>query len=177
MKPTFRSNERQRFAVIPAVYVYLRRGHEVLLQLRENTGHMDGMWSASAAGHIEFEETAAAAAVREAEEEIGILLTPGSLTPLTVMQRTDGTSAQIEQRADWFYVTTEWSGTLRIIETAKCAGLDWFDLHDLPAAMPPYERLVLEGVAAGALPAFTSYGFEATAGRRVPEAPEHGGNV
>lgn len=177
MQPIIRGNRIQRFAVIPAVYVYLRRGDEVLLQLRENTGHMDGMWAASAAGHIELGETAASAAVREAEEEIGVLLTPGSLTPLTVMQRTDGTSAQIEQRADWFFVTTEWSGTPRIIEPAKCAGLEWVELRDLPAAMPPYERLVLEGVAASALPAFTSYGFEATVGRCVPEAAEHGGNI
>lgn len=164
--PTRRIDEAHRFTVIPAVYVFLRRGNQVLLQLRENTGHMDGMWAAGAAGHIELGETAAAAAIREAEEEIGILLTHDQLIPLTVMQRTDGTNAPIEQRADWYFASTGWSGTPRIMESAKCAGLEWFDLTDLPAAMPSYERLVLEGLVAGTLSPLMSYGFEAS---------EHGG--
>lgn len=149
-----------RFAVVPAVYVYLRRGDEVLLQLRSGTGHMDGTWAAAASGHIELGETVVAAALREAAEELGIALISHELTPLTVMQRTDGTAAPIEQRVDWFTAATRWSGTPRIMEPAKCAGLEWFDLDRLPEAMPPYERAVLEGLRAESLPAFTSFGFE-----------------
>ena len=41
-----------RFVVVPASYVYLMRngaaGTEVLLQLRQNTGYMDGRWAAAA---------------------------------------------------------------------------------------------------------------------------------
>jgi hypothetical protein len=40
-----------RFSVVPAAYVYLSRGDQVLLQRRQNTGYMDGMWVAGAAGH------------------------------------------------------------------------------------------------------------------------------
>lgn len=149
-----------RFAVIPAVYVYLLRADRVLLQLRSGTGHMDGTWAAGAAGHIEHGETAAVAAIREAEEELGVALGDHDLTPLTVMQRTDGTAAPIEQRVDWFYAASSWSGAPRIREASKCAGLEWFSVHDLPTAMPPYERIVLEGLAGGSLPPITSYGFE-----------------
>ena len=45
-----------RFQVVPAAYVVLRRsdiGDEVLLQLREGTGYMDGHCATAAAGHVE----------------------------------------------------------------------------------------------------------------------------
>lgn len=148
-----------RFAVIPAVYVYLRRGDEVLLQLRQGTGYMDGMWAAGAAGHIELGETAAAAGCREAGEELGIRLDAHQLIPLTVMQRTDGTASAIEQRADWFFAAPSWDGTPRIVEPSKCAHLQWFPLNSLPDAMPPYERALLDALAQGTLPTFMSFGF------------------
>lgn len=147
------------FAVIPAVYVYLQRDDDVLLQLRQGTGYMDGMWAAGAAGHIELGETAAAAGCREAEEELGIRLDQHQLTPLTVMQRTDGTASAIEQRADWFFTATSWEGSARIVEPTRCAQLKWFSLRRLPDAMPPHERAVLDVRARGALPAFMSFGF------------------
>ncbi|GAA5145192.1 hypothetical protein GCM10025768_02090 [Microbacterium pseudoresistens] len=159
-----------RFAVIPAVYVYLRRGDDVLLQLRAGTGYMDGMWAAGAAGHIEPGETARAAALREAGEELGVAVDAGALTPLTVMQRTDGTTAAIEQRADWFFTASEWTGTPSIREPGKCAGLTWFALDALPAAMPAYERQVLNGLAAGSLPLFSDFGFTADAGIHPADA-------
>ena len=59
------------FALVPASYVLLLRGPEVLLQRRQNTGYMDGFWVAGAAGHVEPGETARHAAVREAREELG----------------------------------------------------------------------------------------------------------
>ena len=65
-----------RFRVVPASYVFLLRrgsdGDEVLLQLRQNTGYMDGYWAAAAAGHVERGETAYDAARREAREEIDV---------------------------------------------------------------------------------------------------------
>ena len=39
-----------RYSLIPASYVYLLRDGAVLLQLRQNTGYMDGYWAAGAAG-------------------------------------------------------------------------------------------------------------------------------
>ncbi|HCS60650.1 MAG TPA: DNA mismatch repair protein MutT [Microbacterium sp.] len=149
----------QRFAVIPAVYVYLRRGDDVLLQLRQGTGYMDGMWAAGTAGHIELGETAASAGCREAAEELGIRLESAQLAPLTVMQRTDGTASAIEQRADWFFTATSWIDTPRIIEPSKCAQLEWFSLNALPDRMPPYERAALDALACGDVPPFMSYGF------------------
>ena len=54
---------------------------EVLLQLRQNTGYMDGHWAAAAAGHVERGETAYDAAQREAAEELDIATSPWSSSP------------------------------------------------------------------------------------------------
>ncbi|GAA4483399.1 NUDIX hydrolase [Microbacterium panaciterrae] len=147
------------FAVVPAAYVYLRHEDRVLLQLRQNTGFMDGRWAAAIAGHVELGETALATACREAVEELGIMLHPGALTPVTAMQRTDGTADPREQRVDWFFTARVWDGRPTIKEPLKCADLAWFRLTDLPDLVPPHERLVLDGLASGRLSVFTSYGY------------------
>ena len=151
--------DSERFSVIPAAYVYLIRDGRVLLQQRQNTGYMDGMWVAGAAGHIELGETAAVAAVREAHEEIGVTLELGDLVPLTVMQRSDGTTNAQEQRVEWFFSAAKWSGDPSIREPHKCAHLRWFALETLPAEVPPYERFVLEHLFLGDLSIFTSFWF------------------
>jgi 8-oxo-dGTP pyrophosphatase MutT (NUDIX family) len=148
-----------RFSVVPSSYVYLRRGDAVMLQLRQNTGYMDGCWAAGAAGHIELGETAVDAAIREVHEELGLSLVPAALTPVAVMQRTDGTDDPIEQRVDWFFVCDEWVGEPRILEPRKCAELAWFDLDTLPERMPAYEREALTALQAGSSATLLHYGF------------------
>ncbi len=56
------STVTSRFRVVPAAYVIFRRGDEVLLQLRQNTGYRDGYWATAAAGHVEEDESVFAAA-------------------------------------------------------------------------------------------------------------------
>lgn len=131
----------------------------MLLQRRQNTGYMDGMWVAGAAGHIEWGETAVAAARREAKEELGIDLVASSLRVATVMQRTDGSPDPNEQRVDWFFTATAWTGDPAIMEPAKCAEIAWFALDGLPSGIPDYERFVLDGLASGGPEPLTSYGF------------------
>ena len=152
-----------RFVVVPAAYVFLLRpsAHdpdraEVLLQLRAGTGYMDGHWSAAVAGHVEEGESVFETATREAVEEVGVrdLL----LTPLCAMQRT-GTGEPIDERVDYFFASTSWSGDPRIIEPHKCADLRWFGLHDLPSPVVPHELRVLEAIRAGDVPPILAQGF------------------
>lgn len=145
--------------MIPASYVYLLKDGAVLLQKRRGTGYMDGMWVAGAAGHVELGETAAATAVREVREELGVGVRAADLQPATVMLRTDGTAEPVEQRADWFFTVSRWQGEPAVMEPHKCEAVSWFLLRALPDAVPAYERLVLDGLASGALDTFTSYGF------------------
>ncbi|GAA1241200.1 hypothetical protein GCM10009657_16260 [Oryzihumus leptocrescens] len=47
------------------------------------------------------------------------------LEPLCAMHRSAG-SAPIDQRVDYFLLTTQWSGVPEIREPEKCADLQWF---------------------------------------------------
>ena len=147
-----------RFVVVPASYVFLLRDDHVLLQLRQNTGFMDDHWAAAAAGHVERGETAYDAARREAAEEIGV--TGLELAFVTAMQRTRG-GEPIDERIDFFFTCRAWSGTPRIMESAKAAALDWFPLDALPDPVVPHELKVLRGLTSGAgIAAYSTFGFD-----------------
>ncbi|HEU5044434.1 MAG TPA: NUDIX domain-containing protein [Nocardioidaceae bacterium] len=150
-----------RFAVVPAVYVLFLRGDgsgtEVLLQLREGTGYMDGHWAAAAAGHVERDESVFDAAAREANEELDV--SEVRLQPLGAMHRIQAGADPVEQRVDYFFSTTTWTGEPRIVEPHKCADLRWFRLGDLPEPVVPHEREVLDALRSGRVPAIMSFGY------------------
>ena len=148
-----------RFVVVPAAYVYLLRegdaGTEVLLQLRQGTGYMDGHWAAAAAGHVERGETAYDAARREALEELGI--TEIDLEFRFTMQRTQH-DLPIDERVDFFFTSRSWVGDPRVVEPLKCAEIRWCRLDDLPDPVVPHERLALESL--GTLTPYLTFGFD-----------------
>jgi 8-oxo-dGTP pyrophosphatase MutT (NUDIX family) len=162
-----------RFMVVPAAYVFFLRpspsgeppgessgessGDEVLLQLRQGTGYMDGHWAAAAAGHVEKGESVFAAAAREAAEEVDVR--DVALTPLCAMHRTGPDGLAIDERVDYFFSARSWTGEPRIVEPEKCADLRWFPLMALPHPVVPHEREVLAGLIAGDLPPIVTYGF------------------
>jgi 8-oxo-dGTP diphosphatase len=152
---------QELFQLVPAAYVVLRRERQVLLQLRQNTGFMDGNWACAAAGHVEAGESVEAAAVREAAEEMGLTLDRRDLLPLSTLHRTNVGDSPRAQRVDFFFAASRWAGEPKIMEPEKCAAIEWFDLDKLPEPMPEHERYVLENLAAGTLPAIASLGFDA----------------
>jgi 8-oxo-dGTP pyrophosphatase MutT (NUDIX family) len=153
----------RRFAVVPATYVFLLRpapvrgGREVLLQLRRGTGYRDGHWAAAVAGHVERGESVHVAARREAAEEMG--LSDVALVPWCAMQRTARSDDPLDERVDYFFVCTSWSGTPRVMEPQKAGDLRWFDLDALPTPVVPHELQVLESVRAGSSPPIVVHGF------------------
>jgi 8-oxo-dGTP diphosphatase len=150
-----------RFVVVPASYVlFLREGHgrrQILLQLREGTGYMDGHWATAAAGHIEKGESVFEAAAREAAEELAV--TDLELRPLCAMHRTGRTGDPVDERVDYFLLATSWSGEPRIVEADKCADLRWFDLGVLPSPVVPHELAVIERLRDGTLEPILVHGF------------------
>jgi 8-oxo-dGTP pyrophosphatase MutT (NUDIX family) len=168
-----------RFVVVPASYVFLLRngapgtsgGTEVLLQLRQNTGYMDGHWAAAAAGHVEKGETAYDAARREALEEIGV--EDVELEFIASMQRTRS-AEPIDERIDFFFTARSWAGEPRILEPEKCAELRWCALDGLPEPVVPHELAVLQAVQDGEVPRYLTFGFPGTGDDATEEADEHG---
>ena len=144
-----------RSLLVAASYVVLRRDDEVLLQLRRDTGYMDGFW-ASLAGHVDPYESAQQAAVREAREEAGVTIDAGDLRGLTTLHRVEVGGPPVEQRCDFFFEVTRWGGEPTVLEPGKCAAMRWFGLDALPADVVPHERLVLDGLRSGGLPPVVS---------------------
>jgi 8-oxo-dGTP pyrophosphatase MutT (NUDIX family) len=145
----------QRSLLVAAAYVLLLRGDEVLLQLRRGTGYLDGHW-ATLAGHVDPGESVHEAAVREAAEEAGVRIDPADLEPLTTLHRFERGGPAVEQRCDVFFVVRRWSGEPTLVEPDKAEQLRWFPLAALPDPVVPHERLVLDGVRTGGLPAVVS---------------------
>jgi len=130
---------------------------EVLLQLRRNTGYMDGHWAAAAAGHVEQGETAFGAAAREAAEELGV---DGlALEFVTSMQRTAGGPA-IDERIDFFFTARSWTGEPRIMEPTKCDEIRWCPMDALPDPVVPHEAAVLEMLRTGRIVPYSTFGFD-----------------
>ncbi|HEX3240432.1 MAG TPA: NUDIX domain-containing protein [Solirubrobacterales bacterium] len=125
------------------VHVILRRGDQVLLGLRLNTGYEDGKFHLPA-GHLEAGESVATAAQREAFEELGVTLETSALQLSHVMHRQAGGG-----RMAVFFSATDWQGEPRNCEPEKCAELRWFPLVSLPANLVPYAREALMASEAG----------------------------
>lgn len=138
---------QERFKLIPAVYLILRRGDEILLLRRANTGYQDGKYSLIA-GHLDGDELSTQAIVREAKEEAGITVDPKDLEFVHVCHRLSRNQVG-QERIDLFYQTSKWEGEIANTEPHKCDDLSWFGAEDLPSDILPLIKRVLGDVSKG----------------------------
>jgi len=137
----------ERHKVIPAVYLVFVKDGKVLLLQRDNTGYMDGHYSLPA-GHLDGNETAKTAAIREAKEEVGINLLPENLQLVHTMHRqVDPDDRYGHERIDMFFEAKHWQGEPRNAEPHKCNELAWRNIHDLPEKMVPEVKFALVKIA------------------------------
>lgn len=141
------TTSKERFKLIPAVYLVLRKDNQILLSQRANSGYQDGMYGL-VAGHVDGDELATAAMVREAKEEADIDIDPARLTFVHVAHRL-GRGQTGQERVDVFYELREWQGEVHNAEPHKCGDLSWFDMDNLPENTLPFVRRVLTGISHG----------------------------
>jgi 8-oxo-dGTP pyrophosphatase MutT (NUDIX family) len=139
---------RAKFPV--TVHLLFFRENQVLLLRRFNTGFEDGNYSVPA-GHLDGGETVRMAAVREANEEIGVHIDLDEVAFATVTHRkSDDTLSGTSERVDFFVHIKNWEGEPFNAEPEKCDQLRWCDLNVLPENIIPYVskaiRNHLEGV-------------------------------
>lgn len=117
-----------------AVHLFLRKGSQLLLLRRYNTGYEDGNYSV-VAGHLDGGEDVYAAMIREAAEEAGIVISRNNLNIVQVMHRKSA-----EERIDYFFDCHEWEGNIQNNEPDKCDELMWIELDNLPDNTIDYIR-------------------------------------
>jgi SAM-dependent methyltransferase len=138
----------RRHAEVVDVHLILRRGDEILLARRANTGYADGLFNAPS-GHVEDGEDVRAAVIREAYEEVGVVLDPERLAVALVMQHKAPAG---DPRIGWFFEARVGEGAGREPvnrEPDKCSELGWFPLEALPDDMVAYCRAGIDAYRAG----------------------------
>ena len=130
---------KERFKIVPSVYLVLIKDNKILLSRRYNTGYFDTYYSFPA-GHLDGGETLKQAMIRETSEEIGIPLGSDDLELVHTMNRKMANN----ERVDFFFVAKQWQGEPKIIETDKCDSLDWFELDKLPENIIPYIKQAID---------------------------------
>lgn len=102
----------------------------VLLQERCNTGVFDNMYDVSCSGHLEWGESCQDAAVREAKEELGIVLKKENLNFVAALNIKCNEGRQFISMA---FQTDVFLGEPHIVECNKCRNLKWFSIDKLPS--------------------------------------------
>lgn len=139
--------QKERFKLIPAVFLVLRRKNEVLLLRRAHTGYQDGKYGL-VSGHLDGDELATHAMAREAKEEASIDIDPKILKLVHTSHRLTRDDPG-QERLDLFFEAHAWQGEIKIGEPLKCDDLSWFSIDNLPDNMLPHVKIVLKNIESG----------------------------
>jgi ADP-ribose pyrophosphatase YjhB (NUDIX family) len=126
--------ERERFKLAAVTHLVLINNEEVLLLRRQNTGFADGMYSVPG-GCLEEGETLREAMIREAREEIGIILKPQWLSSPSIIHRSAHKSSN---KFAFFFKVLNFEGDIYNAEPEKCSELKFFPLKALPYNLIPH---------------------------------------
>ena len=146
--------EPERFMLRAAVYLLPRENGKVLMSLRQNTGFGDGQYGI-VGGHLDGNENARAAMVREAREEAGLDIRESDLIPRLVMHR--ASSGKHTEAIDIFFDLPHWTGDIVNTEPHKCQALEFYAPDALPENTIPYIRAAIEAIERGET--YIEFGF------------------
>ncbi len=144
---------KERFKLVPAVYLIVKKDNKILLSLRENTGYMDDFYGL-VSGHVDGNEPARFACIREAKEEANINTSMDNLKVGCIMHRL----AEERECMDMFFILESYDGKIENMEPNKCGGLKYFDIDDLPDNIIPYVKTAIKNSLNGIV--YCEYGFE-----------------
>ena len=132
----------ERFKIPVGVFIVLRQKAQVLLQLRQNCS-FSNHWG-FVGGHLDGNEGIVSAAVREAEEEIGVKIDPKDLILKTICHSNKG-----EEYLQFYFECRKWSGEIQNKEPHKCARLKWLEWDNPPENTCPYLKEAIKKIDSG----------------------------
>ncbi|WP_406269453.1 NUDIX domain-containing protein [Nocardia sp. NBC_00881] len=128
------------------VHVLLVSGDDLLLSKRRSDDEFDGLWHLPA-GKLEADESATAATVREAYEEVGVVIDEADLHHIHTAHVV---GSGLEPRLGLFFETHRWSGDPVNREPGKSYELRWFPLTALPeSTLIPYSNAGIQAHRTG----------------------------
>lgn len=130
--------ERYKSNVTVSLMLFRNDKREILLQKRKNTGYMDGMYDNACSGHLEEKESVLEALIREAKEEIGIIIHKKDINLISVIH------AKNENYINFFFEVTSYDEIPVVMEKEKCEELRWFNIKDIPENIIPKLKQVLD---------------------------------
>ncbi len=117
------------------VHILLVRDDQILLTQRRDTNpDFNDRWHLPS-DKLDAGESVLAAAVREAEEEIGVFIDSADLRHVHTIH-VNGSGP--EPRLGLFFEARRWIGEPTIREPDKCSAIGWFPLSDLPDQLIAY---------------------------------------
>ena len=122
-----------------------RQNGKVAFICRQNTGWYDGYYGLPG-GKVDPGESFTHAAIREAEEEVGVRLTAANLD-VVFAAHVKGEEADAWVNA--VFEVRDWAGELINAEPHMSSELAWLDPNDLPGNVVPNSRFFLEQITAG----------------------------
>ena len=124
-----------------AVHMIIQDDNKILIQKRRNTKLWNGYY-ALPAGHIDEGENQYDALIREAKEELNIIINPKDIIKeYTVLRRNYFRidNKVLEPYIDFYFEINNYEGIPIINEKDKCDELLWVDINNLPYPFINYE--------------------------------------
>ena len=132
-------------AVFPIITKTESNTTKILLHRRQNTGFQDGKLDIAASGHVDNNETATAAAIRECKEELGISVAVSDINFVHLQHRLSPDRIYY----DIYFTISQYEGTPTITEPEKCYELVWCDINNLPDDVIECRRMVIREYTQG----------------------------
>lgn len=144
--------QQNRFKPFCVVNLLIRRNDEIFLAERINQRWEDGNYGLIS-GHLEGGETATEAVIREAEEELGIIINPSHLKVVHVMHRYSN-----RENIDITFECRTWRGSITNNEQDRCGNMGFFPHWNLPPNIIAFVPYLLDQLKRGAT--YSEFGFD-----------------
>jgi 8-oxo-dGTP pyrophosphatase MutT (NUDIX family) len=133
---------------LPAyIGIVLQKNKSIFLIQRSNTNWMSGYWNFPG-GLLENNESLVMAAIRETQEEIGVIVKPDDFRLAHVIH-VHKNRENTQDIFGFYFIAECWEGIPTNNEPNKIIGAQWFNLDYLPFKITGHAKNALYGIKEG----------------------------